>query len=662
MIFSTLFDALIAAHVSRRPWQAVAAFAALVFGVASLTALVAAGVAVTSNAGSAVARLTPDVNLQITGDAAFPDRYVRLARRIEGVSDARPVIERPVVMETPAGDRVRARFVGTDLLAPAFVSDDARAHLLAGPYAPRGTAASPADLAIRPAVVVDERFRDRAAVHVRDGLIMRLGAERHRVRVLDIVRDDEAGSGGARVYADIGNAQTWFGMAGRIDRIDCIVDPARLAAVRAFLATILPVSLHVTDPLARTERIVASTRGMNFALQTIGLFAALLAALAAYHLFGAAVVQRRDDLATLRSLGVTRGAALRALLFEALLYGTFGSLTGVLCGVLFASAGVSRAVAVATPAVDVPPLFADAGTAFLLLGAGIGATLLAAAIPAVRGLARGALAQRADPFERASSRTGAIVAGAAAILAAGATAIATLTNSEGVLAGAFAAVALAAAFAVEPLSARVLAGCATRSLRADVRIAAQLARAHRGRMLFAALPIVAGVSALCVAVVLVASDEATFGAATRAVFGSDAPAVAHAFDLSSAFLRGGVVLLILVGAVAVGSIWFCALLERRAAYGVLRLLGMRPAQIVASIALEAGVVAALSSALGAVAGTADLALIAVSRLPVVAAEPVWRIPAAGGIVPIVMFAVACVAVVPAALLCVRGGVRGRGRA
>jgi len=657
VIFRILAFALIADHVARRPWQVIAALGALIFGVGTMTALATADRAVVENANLAVARVAPDVNLQISATAPITDNLLRIVSRTHGMIAARAVIERSVTFETAVHDRLDAHLVGINLLSPVLVDEAARTALLPGPYAPRGADATTAEIAIGQSVVIDQRFSDRARVGIGDRLIMRLGAAYRTVRVIAVLHDDEIGTSDALVFADIDNAQRWFGLVGRFDRIDCVVEPGQLDRVQRALRRFLPAFVRIAEPQARTQRIIESTSGITFALRTIAVFAGILAALAAYNLFGTAVVQRRDTVATLRSLGVARGELLRTIVFEAAMYGIIGSLAGLLCGMLFVEFSLARAMALADPQATGTPAVVEGGSAAVLMVSGIIGTVVAAIIPAFRGLSREIRAVREDPFERRRSSRGSFAGAVLAIaVAIGAALVARWTSDDRFLVLGFAALAFVGALASPPLASFVLRVLGNRAPdRAGIRIAASLAHAHAGRASFVALPIVAAVSALSLVTVLVASDGATFDTATRAVFGVDAVAIRHAFDLTYALLGGTVVILIVVSAIAIGSVWFSALLERRAAYATLRSLGMDDRDVVFSIGWEVGMLAALSATLSLLVTAADFALVALSTIRVVAGSAVWLIPlGAIALWTISIAVIACLSAFPGALIVSRG--------
>jgi len=235
-------------------------------------------------------------------------------------------------------------------------------------------------------VVVAHEVAAEAGVGVGDPLPLRFGGTPvDGVVTATLQPADELARRGIRdlLVMDIGQAQALLGEAGRLSRIDLVLDEGRgeLAAVRA----LLPPGVRIEPVGTRTSTLEGMTRAFDLNLTALSLLALVFGVFLIYNTMTFSVVQRRRTLGTLRALGVTRGELLRDMLAEAATIGGVGALLGVGLGVILGRGLVglvTRTIndlyfVVAVDGVLIPWEVLVKGGVL-----GVGATLLATLLPA----------------------------------------------------------------------------------------------------------------------------------------------------------------------------------------------------------------------------------------------------------------------------------------
>ena len=191
------------------------------------------------------------------------------------------------------------------------------------------------------------------------------------------------------IITDISTAGELLGRTDSIDRLDLILPLEQRAELQTAIEALLPPSVLLTTPAARSAVLEQLTRAFEVNLQALSLLALVVGIFLIYNTMTFSVVQRRRLFGTLRSLGVSRREVLALVLSEAALIGLIGAVLGVLLGIVLGR-GLVRLVTqtindlyfvvnVRQLSLQLWPL----SKGFLL---GMGATLLAALIPALEAM------------------------------------------------------------------------------------------------------------------------------------------------------------------------------------------------------------------------------------------------------------------------------------
>lgn len=193
---------------------------------------------------------------------------------------------------------------------------------------------------------------------------------------------------GSFVLMDIAAAQLAFERLGRVDRIDVMLtDAAGLEAIDRVLAAItarLPDGLIAQRPARRGQQVERMLAAFHLNLTALSWVALVVGLFLVYNTVTISVIARRDEIGTLRALGVTRRHVLNLFLGEAAALGVAGTVLGIFLGRVLAdvavgltSATVSTlyiAAAAATP--DLTPSLVA-----LAFAIGIPFSLIAAWVP-----------------------------------------------------------------------------------------------------------------------------------------------------------------------------------------------------------------------------------------------------------------------------------------
>jgi len=403
-----------------RPGRLVASVLGVAVGVAAVIATVA-------GSGAAVASLAEDVEtlagpavLEVRGPGGVRFERLEDLAPIAAEVDLVPVVEDTVLVEEAElveqaglveapGDeevegasarRTRLRVLGLDL-----VSDRRLREAETGDATRLGDAfGADADAGLRTLLFEDGAFVPRALadeLDLAEGEALRVLTS-DGPRALPIVAVFDPGrlsSPWARtIVVDIGTARVLFGRGERFDRVELVprgepLTTGEIDALAARTRALLDAggqggasaALFVEPPSARRaegERLVASLRFNLTALSGVSMLVGI--ALVATTL-ATSVVQRRDRLALMRSLGASRAQLAAGVLGEAAVIGIVGGALGVLLGALGASSAVAG---VESAAYSIAPDATSAGAVefelwWLPFGVllGLGAALLAAALP-----------------------------------------------------------------------------------------------------------------------------------------------------------------------------------------------------------------------------------------------------------------------------------------
>ncbi len=321
-----LVRALVIGYARANALRALVTLFAVALGVAASYSIDLANATAVDSFARSIDVIANHVNLQVFGGGTgFDERTLLRVQTIPGISSASPVVEgqlvagvRPNVPES--GEIVRV--LGVDLTRSA-VPDAARS----------GNDARPFDLhrfIDERGIIASKRIADRYA---RGGFLdAYAGTRRVHLPLLAVIPPGTAGVDSSVAFVDIATAQTLFTSIGRLDRIDLIVSPAQLDAVRAAVARVVPAGVRVLEPRTRLGEIQRMLSSFQMNLSVLADVALLVGMYLIYNAVAISVVQRKSEIGTLRALGVTRTQIFATFLGEGAIYGGLGALLGIAFG------------------------------------------------------------------------------------------------------------------------------------------------------------------------------------------------------------------------------------------------------------------------------------------------------------------------------------------
>jgi len=388
-------------------------------------------------------------------------------------------------------------------------------------------------------IAIDKNTADKEHVGVGRSIGLVARGPKQLFHIVGIVRFGGLNSLGGTTMSifDLPTAQKLFNKQGKLDSIGVAarsgVTPQQLVAE---IKPLLPRAAQVRTGQQEAQQAAKDTNGFLTILQefllAFGGVALFVGAFVIANTLSITIAQRTRELATLRTLGATRGQVLGSVLLEAFVIGAFASVVGLFLGLGLAKGLNSLFVSFGIDLPQVGAVFATR-TIVVSLALGIVITLVAALRPALR-------ATRVEPI--AAVREGAVlppsrfarfslhaalltIAGSVALMLLGlfvgslSTTQRLLSVGVGALAM-FIGVAMLAPKLVPPL-ARVLGWPSTRIGGAAGSLARSNSMRNPSRTASAASALMIGLALVTLVAVLAAGLKSQFESAVSSLFHAD---------------------------------------------------------------------------------------------------------------------------------------------
>jgi putative ABC transport system permease protein len=362
-------------HYSRHPWQLLLAVAGVALGVAVVVAVDIANASSQRAFDLAMSRVTGTATHQIIGGPAGLDDEIYIRLRLSGLRGSAPLIE-----AFGRSDGETLHLLGVDpLVEGGFRSDFARV----------GEADLGALMARPNTALLAESTARRLGIRAGDRLPLTLGGRDISLEIVATIPRPADQSPGIDdlVITDVATAQELTGMAGRLSWIDLKI-PKGAAAAKTLEAIrrFLPPGAEVLPAQSRVNAMDQMTRAFRTNLSAMSLLSLLVGMFLIYNTMTFAILQRRSHLACLRLVGVTPREILTITLSESVAIAIIATSIGLAAGVALGHALLSLVTrtindlyfVLTVTRVEISPWSLIYGA-----GLGIGATLVAAAAPAL---------------------------------------------------------------------------------------------------------------------------------------------------------------------------------------------------------------------------------------------------------------------------------------
>src|SRR2546427_1268610 len=359
---------------------------ALAWGVALVCAIDVVNRAVLSAFVEVIDTMAGRAALEIAAGegALFPEDVATRAAAVAGVELAVPVVTAAAFATDGSGELMSVH--GVD------VTNDAAIRV----YHVRDEGGLPIDdplvfLSQPDSILLARSFAGPRGLEVGTKLELETPTGRRRFTVRGLIEPEGIGRvhGGNLVVMDLFAAERAFTRPGLINRVDVVVArDSEVTVVRDALASVLPEGLQVTAPSQRKVDLHRIMRSVQAMLQGVSLLVLLAAFLIVFNRLSAVFEARIWQVGVMRAVGLRPMDVWLELLVESLLVGAAGVAMGLASG-----GGLARLmlpVLATTTALaselTVPSARFVVGWRSLAVAAalGLGATLLAAALPAWR--------------------------------------------------------------------------------------------------------------------------------------------------------------------------------------------------------------------------------------------------------------------------------------
>lgn len=361
----------------RRPWMTLLVMLSVALGVAVVVSVDLANQSATRAFKLSTEAVTGKATHQIVGVNGRVDEAVyRELRVAQGNRYTAPMVEGYAGAKELCGQVMRV--LGVDLFAePPF-----RTYFTANAQVPLEAFA--AFLTEPNTVLVSASSAERFGLKTGDTLTLGIGSQDRKVKIVGLLRPPNSVSVRAFegiVLADVATAQELFDMQGGLTRIDLIATTEEAQA----LAAHLPGDLRIVPASEQANTVAQLTAAFQLNLTAFSLLALTVGMFLIYNTTLFSVVQRRRVLGILRCIGVTGRQIFGLILLEAAIGGTIGAAIGIGLGVLLGRLTVGLITQTINDlyfSVTVSSVDVDALTVVKGLALGIGAAVLAAAVPA----------------------------------------------------------------------------------------------------------------------------------------------------------------------------------------------------------------------------------------------------------------------------------------
>ena len=368
-------------YLLRHPWQLALALLGICIGVAVIVAVDLANQSSRKAFILSMDTITGEATHQIIGgpNGVEEKLYVRL-RTEAGIRSIAPVVEGFVEV-----NNTTIRVLGVDLFAERQMRSFTFDVKLAPAVTDLSTESLFSSILAEPgAVLMSQQTADILGLQAGDTFAVSAGGISFQASLLGLLGDGKSSALNQLMIADIAVAQTWLNQFGWLSRIDVRI-PAGDSALHSKLQSLLPPGTQLLNAAGRTRSLTEMSAAFMTNLTAMSLLALLVGIFLIYNSVSFAVLQRRGLIGVLRALGVTRQQVFALILTEGAVLGLLGAAMGVMLGIWLGEhllVLVSRSINDFYFRVNVTEVTVSPFSISMGLIAGLGATLVAAAVPA----------------------------------------------------------------------------------------------------------------------------------------------------------------------------------------------------------------------------------------------------------------------------------------
>lgn len=314
-------------------------------GVAMFVAVAVVNRSVLASFRGGVEAISGRATLQVSivgRGSGIPTQRIAEVRRVPGVRRATAVIQANVVTRGCSGEALVV--VGVEPSIDAEMRDYALAE--AGVEV-----RNPLELLRSDALLLGKAFARRHGLTTGSTieLLTKGGVRRFRVVGTLDPKGPAAAFGGNVAVMMLSSAQVAFGRPGHADWFDVETDPAEsVDVVAAAIRATMGEGIVVARPESRGEHVERMLESFQSGLSIASVVALFVGMFLIYNAMTIAVLQRRQEIGTLRAVGATRAQILAVFSSEAAAMGLVGGAIGVPLGILLARGALGTVAEVIT--------------------------------------------------------------------------------------------------------------------------------------------------------------------------------------------------------------------------------------------------------------------------------------------------------------------------
>jgi putative ABC transport system permease protein len=296
---------------------------------------------------TALETVAGQAGVEVVGVAGIDESLLPDLLWLREFGNVSPVIEGEMALvegDAPRARRAEAlRVLGVDILRDLTLRD----YMLGAAENSGATGAVEGDvtpqqflelLTSPQSVVITEKLARRRGLEPGSTIQLLAGDRVNPYVVRGLLKDEGPAKvmDGSFVLMDIAAAQLAFARLGRIDRIDVQLsgspDSATIDETVQRITTRLPTGLTAQRPARRGEQVERMLAAFHTNLTALSWVALIVGLFLIYNTITISVIARREEIGTLRALGVTRSQVRRLFLAEAAVLGLAGTVLGILLG------------------------------------------------------------------------------------------------------------------------------------------------------------------------------------------------------------------------------------------------------------------------------------------------------------------------------------------
>lgn len=239
-------------------------------------------------------------------------------------------------------------------------------------------------------ILIEDSFAKTNNFKLGDSININYGNSSKKLKIAGIIKADDNLSKQAlsnMIISDISTAQEVLNKVGKLSYIDLIIDETNAQGKNQLeqIKKILPEGINIESPQTRSSALQQMSEAFELNLSALSLLALVVGMFLIYNTVTFSVVQRRNILGILRSLGVTRSQIFLMIVMETTILAVIGTILGLFLGIFLGQGAlylVTRTINDLYFTLNTTDV--QISTFTLLKGAFIGifASILASAVPA----------------------------------------------------------------------------------------------------------------------------------------------------------------------------------------------------------------------------------------------------------------------------------------